>query len=273
MVVNGSDSKSTFQSWVTRNNMTCVGVSRDDGAVAIRSAVNSNSAGATYLVKPDRSWKKTTSYASESDLTSAGVKPHTCGGADVIAPSLSITAPVASTIVKVGATMALKWTAADNIGIASRAIRFTDNPDNISSWALIDSTAGNTSGIYSWKVINKVSKTCKFKITVYDAAKNSKTSESVLFEIQPASSINYNPEFVKNSIKLRNKSNVFMVYIPFTGTSEVSIIDINGKRLSSLKTSGNSNWYTVATPLNSGMYIVNIKTGNKTITEKAWLVK
>lgn len=79
MVVNFSDSKSAFQGWMDQNNQTCPGVCKDEGGQDFIDAVNYNAGGPTYMIRPDKSWDRTTNYASESDITSEGIEEHICG--------------------------------------------------------------------------------------------------------------------------------------------------------------------------------------------------
>ncbi len=79
-VVNFSDSKSAFQGWIDQHDMTCIGIPKEDGGQEFvgSDAFDYSAGGPTYLIKPDKTWERTTNYVSESDLTSAGVEPHTC---------------------------------------------------------------------------------------------------------------------------------------------------------------------------------------------------
>ena len=79
MIVNFSDSKSAFQSWMDQYNQTCPGVCKDEGGKDFIDAVDYNAGGPTYMIQPDKSWARTTNYGSESDITSEGIEEHVCG--------------------------------------------------------------------------------------------------------------------------------------------------------------------------------------------------
>lgn len=264
-----SDSKATFQNWITKYNMTCPGVSKDEGAVAFKSAVGSTGGGLTYLIKPDKTWKMKSVYGNESDLTSAGVKPHICTGADLEAPKVTVTSPTTATLLNTGSKHTIVWTATDNVGVKSRVIRFSSN--NGSSWTLVDSALGNT-GSYSWTVPNSVSKTCKIKIAAYDAAANTSSSESGIFEIQPATGILI-PEFSIQSIEIKRTLQGVMIRFPFSGEYEIIITDISGKILSAITTSGDRRWYTVSKQISSGMFVVSVKSGHTIIVGRMCIIR
>lgn len=78
MIAHFADNKSTVQSWMNSYNQTCPSVCREDGANSFTNAVSYNAGGPTYIVRPDKSWDRTSNYAKESDITSEGITPHNC---------------------------------------------------------------------------------------------------------------------------------------------------------------------------------------------------
>lgn len=79
MIVNFYDSKTDYQNWMDQYNQTCPGVCKVEGGQEFIDAVNYNAGGPTYMIQPDRSWKRATNYGSESDITSEGIEEHVCG--------------------------------------------------------------------------------------------------------------------------------------------------------------------------------------------------
>lgn len=273
LTVNFSDSKSSFKNnFIDKYGAKSVCIPKEDGGSTFNTALkNGNYGGPTYLIRPDKSvigesWGS--HHAKEQDIKNEGIKPHECG--DLEAPKVTVTSPAASAKLEVGSVYRIKWTATDNVGVTSRAIRFSSN--NGSTWTLVDSASGNT-GTYEWTVPDEISKSCKIKVSAYDAAKNVGNKESGVFEIALPSSIVTNSELMSNSIKFKKVFNTFMVYIPFSGNYRVAVTDVSGKEITSLVTTGNSQWYTLEKPLASGMHIISIKTTEKTVVKKFWFIR
>ena len=188
---------------------------------------------------------------------------------DQVAPSVEVTSPQAGEELALGDDYDIEWTATDNVGVTSRAMYLSKN--NGSTWELIDSSDGNT-GTYSWEVPTEASGECKIKVYAYDKAKNVGSNESGYFSIGPIKII-YNLVGASERILFKKAHESFMICLPFSGSNTVTISDVQGKQMASFTTSNDKIWYKVPVSLSSGMHIVSIKTPEKTIVRKFWLIR
>ena len=82
-----------------------------------------------------------------------------------------------------------------------------------------------------------------------------------------------NKETAGDYIKFKKTAKTIEVYIPFTGSSIVSISDVKGRALSSFRASGKRQWYSISKEMLSGVIIVNIKNLNGIIIKKFCFVR
>lgn len=187
---------------------------------------------------------------------------------DTEAPEVAVTSPSGGEELDAGTTHSITWTANDNVGVVSRAIYLTTDG---STWELVDS-AGNNTGSYSWTVPDNASNTCKIKVYAYDAMGNAGNAESGTFSIASTGIID-NPVKAKQLLTVRKNAGSYSVYSPFSGNYLVAVTDVCGKQLASFTTSNGSGWYTVPGSLSAGMYMVSIRTPEKTIVSKIWFLR
>lgn len=253
LTVNFSDSKSSFQTnFITKYGAKSVCVPKEDGGTTFNTALkNQNYGGPTYLICPNKTVIGNVSQnisATESDIIKAGIKPHVCGS-DLVAPTITITAPVSGAVLKVGSVAQIKWTATDNVSVVSRSIYCSTN--NGTNWTKVDSATGNT-GTFNWTVPNTLSKTCKMQINAYDAAGNKGTIISSTFTIDPATGIVMDHQF----------------NVPIAEKYSVTIMNIQGKQLAAFEVRTLEQIHQMRKDLPSGIHIVNISTPDRTVVTK-----
>jgi len=260
--------------YVNRIGLTAPFVIPEDGGERFCTLNGFSYGGNSFVITPDKKIINAGSYAigGAQILTSQGVQPHNCsGGGDVISPTITISAPAANAVLKSGTVQDVTWSASDNVGVVSRAIKLSTN--NGTSYSLLDSASCSSgTGTYKWTVPAQNASQCIIKIAVYDAARNTKITTSGVFKIS-TTDIKYNPQMAVDLVKFKITSESYMVYIPLNGYLTVSISDGRGKLLSSFTTTGNSRWYTLPESMNSGMHIVSIKNSNTAIVKKICIAK
>ncbi len=99
------------------------------------------------------------------------------GGADVTAPTVSITSPVGGETWKAGSSHAITWTASDNVGVT--AIDLAYSTDGGATYPNSIATNLTNSGTFAWTVPNLASSTVRVRVTARDAAANSAAAASV----------------------------------------------------------------------------------------------
>ena len=67
-------------------------------------------------------------------------------------------------------------------------------------------------------------------------------------------------------ITIRQLAGGYSIYVPFSGKSQVSLIDLNGREISSFSTTS-SNWYTIPTIVRSAVHFVKVRNGNKSFVK------
>ncbi len=189
-------------------------------------------------------------------------------GIDSEPPEVEVKSPSSGDDLTVGATEDITWTATDNVGVVSRAIYLSTDG---STWDLVDSADNNT-GTYSWTVSNDVSNNCKIKVVAYDEIGNAGDDESGSFEIG-ATSIIYDLNKARELIAIRKNAGSYSVYMPFAGSFDVAVTDVQGKQIAAFTTTNGRGWYEVQGSLSSGMHIVSIKMPGRTIVSKVWFVR
>ncbi|MFN8589017.1 MAG: T9SS type A sorting domain-containing protein [Candidatus Eisenbacteria bacterium] len=95
---------------------------------------------------------------------------RTAGG-DVVAPTVSLTAPANGTTWKAVSTQSITWTASDNVGVA--AVDLAYSTDGGATYPNSIATNLANSGSYNWTVPNLSSTTMRVRVTARDAAGNS----------------------------------------------------------------------------------------------------
>ncbi len=189
-------------------------------------------------------------------------------GIDSEPPEVEVKSPSSGDDLTVGVTEDIIWTATDNVGVVSRAIYLSTDG---STWDLIDS-ADNNSGTYSWTIPNDVSNDCKIKVIAYDEIGNAGNNESESFSIG-STGIIHNLTKAKELISIRKNAGSYSVYMPFAGSYNVTITDVQGKQIASFNTSNGRGWYAMQGALSSGMHLVSVKTPGRTIVSKVWFVR
>ena len=73
--------------------------------------------------------------------------------------------------------------------------------------------------------------------------------------------------------KLIKTQESYMMFIPFSGNSNVSIYDVKGKQLARFNTSKSNQWHRIPGSITPGIHIVRINNQGKNIVKKLWFVK
>jgi subtilisin family serine protease len=95
---------------------------------------------------------------------------------DLVAPSVTVSAPNTAVAWKAGSTHAITWTATDNVGVT--AVDLAYSTDGGASYPNVIATGLANSGTYSWTVPNTPSTTARVRATAHDAATNQASDAS-----------------------------------------------------------------------------------------------
>ncbi len=166
-------------------------------------------------------------------------------------PEITVTSPNGGEEFKEGAMVNITWTAQDNVAVVSCKVSYcTDGRPN---WILIEEINGNP-GTLAWTVPNTFSKKCKIHVEVSDAAGNVGVDESDLtFTIDPMTGI----------IPDVTKITPDQIYT-------VTVTSVQGREIAKFKT---NNPNTIRKTLPSGLNIVQIKSADKKVTKKTYVIK
>jgi beta-lactamase superfamily II metal-dependent hydrolase len=108
---------------------------------------------------------------------------YNSGTADVMAPEVTVVAPVGGEVLYAGSEEVIQWIATDNVGVGSISIYYST--DGGVTFPFTIATGEENDSIYTWLVPNTPSYSCVVKIVAYDYSLNSgeDVSES-FFSIQ-----------------------------------------------------------------------------------------
>ncbi len=170
---------------------------------------------------------------------------------DDVPPQVTVKTPNGGEELKEGTVVNITWTAQDNVAVVSCKVSYCI--DGRPNWVLIEDITGNP-GTLTWTIPNTFSKTCKIKVEAFDAAGNFGNDISDLtFAIDPMTGINQNI----------TKVTPHQVYT-------VTVTNVQGREIAAFKTN-NPNNLTQSLP--SGLNIVHIKSADKKVTKKTFLIK
>lgn len=99
----------------------------------------------------------------------------TVAASDTAAPTILLTAPAAGDALVAGGTVAVKWTASDNVGVTKVDLNYSI--DGGSHWSSLASGLDN-SGSYQWSVPDTVTSTLILQAVAHDAAGHTGTAAS-----------------------------------------------------------------------------------------------
>lgn len=83
-----------------------------------------------------------------------------------------------------------------------------------------------------------------------------------------ATDINQTTSFKSDFLSIKKVSNSYMMSVPYSGYSEVSIYNVGGKLLSKFNIDGTVKLHKINNPINPGIHIVKIKNRGNRIVEK-----
>ncbi len=182
---------------------------------------------------------------------------------DGVPPEVEVTSPSGGDELEAGKDEEITWTATDNVGVVSRAIYLTTDG---STWELVDSADDNT-GTFDWTVPDEASSSCKVKVIAYDEIGNAGDGESSDFSIG-STGIIHDLTKAKELVTFRKNAGSYSIYVPFAGSFDVAVTDVQGKQIASFTTTNGRGWYDLQRPVSSGMHIISIKTPGRTIVNK-----
>jgi hypothetical protein len=108
------------------------------------------------------SWDAAGNYASDVSNSIFSIVASN----DSIAPSVTVISPNGGEVWFSGEIDTIRWTATDNVGVATYSISYTTN--NGGSWNTIQArTAGNPQ-VYPWLIPDIVTSNCKVRVIVWD---------------------------------------------------------------------------------------------------------
>ncbi len=73
--------------------------------------------------------------------------------------------------------------------------------------------------------------------------------------------------------QIRKIAGSLFLSVPFPGTYTASISDLKGRKLTSFTADENKLWYQIPASLSPGMHIISIRTTEKMVAEKFWLLQ